>query len=275
MHCPEMYDQLAKTLREADRVVVKCALDKRVAWAHALKGANVQAEILAPELGEIKPMAIAEFGGSPTIIVAKGPLGLAARVMKRAFDVAFASSALFICAPLLVLTALAIKVSGPGPIFFTQLRIGRGNGMFRMFKFRSMRVEASDGRGAASTLRDDQRITTVGRFIRKTSIDELPQLINVLIGDMSVVGPRPHAVGSRAENLLFWEIDHRYWHRHAAKPGLTGLAQVRGFRGATERRGDLTNRLQADLEYLNYWSIWRDLKIILRTFAVLVHRNAY
>jgi lipopolysaccharide/colanic/teichoic acid biosynthesis glycosyltransferase len=138
-----------------------------------------------------------------------------------------------------------------------------------------MRVEASDGRGAASTLRDDQRITAVGRFIRKTSIDELPQLINVLIGDMSVVGPRPHAVGSRAENLLFWEIDHRYWHRHAAKPGLTGLAQVRGFRGATERRGDLTNRLQADLEYLNYWSIWRDLKIILRTFAVLVHRNAY
>jgi len=118
-------------------------------------------------------------------------------------------------------------------------------------------------------------VTRVGRFIRRTSIDELPQLINVVIGDMSIVGPRPHAVGSRAENKLFWEIDERYWHRHAAKPGLTGLAQIRGFRGATDREDDLTNRLQADLEYLNDWSLWRDIKIIVMTFGVLRHKNAF
>jgi exopolysaccharide biosynthesis polyprenyl glycosylphosphotransferase len=275
IHCPDMYNRLAQTLRGADRVVVKCAPEKRVAWAHALKGANVQAEILAPELADIKPMAVAEFEGTPTIIVAKGPLSLPARVVKRAFDVTLAGFALLFFAPVFLLTALAIRLESPGPIFFVQPRIGRGNQMFRMFKFRSMRTESSDGRGTTSTGRDDDRITVVGRFIRKTSIDELPQLINVLSGDMSIVGPRPHALGSRAEDMLFWEIDKRYWHRHAAKPGLTGLAQVRGFRGATERRDDLTNRLQADLEYLDYWSIWRDIKIIGRTFSVLVHKNAY
>ncbi len=147
--------------------------------------------------------------------------------------------------------------------------------MFKMLKFRSMRAERSDQAGNASTARDDDRITRVGRLIRSTSIDELPQLINVLLGDMSIVGPRPHAIGSRAANKLFWEIDERYWHRHATKPGLTGLAQVRGFRGATDHESDLTNRLQADLEYLNHWSIWKDIQIILMTFKVLVHKNAY
>jgi lipopolysaccharide/colanic/teichoic acid biosynthesis glycosyltransferase len=144
-----------------------------------------------------------------------------------------------------------------------------------MYKFRSMRVDGCDQQGARSTSRTDERVTRVGRFIRSTSIDELPQLLNVLVGHMSIVGPRPHATGSRAADKLFWEVDHRYWHRHAAKPGLTGLAQVRGFRGATLEESDLTNRLQADLEYLDTWSIWRDLKIILLTVRVLLHRNAF
>ncbi|MBA3836318.1 MAG: exopolysaccharide biosynthesis polyprenyl glycosylphosphotransferase, partial [Zymomonas sp.] len=117
--------------------------------------------------------------------------------------------------------------------------------------------------------------TKVGRFIRRSSIDELPQLINVLRGEMSIVGPRPHALGSRAEGKLFWEIDPRYWHRHATKPGLTGLAQVRGYRGATVVRKDLADRLNADLEYVRAWSLWLDVRIILQTFGVLVHRNAY
>ncbi|MEG3178947.1 sugar transferase, partial [Sphingomonas sp. RB3P16] len=132
-----------------------------------------------------------------------------------------------------------------------------------------------DGAGHRSTQREDDRVTKVGRFIRRTSIDELPQILNVLTGEMSIVGPRPHALGSRAADKLFWEVDHRYWHRHATKPGLTGLAQVRGYRGATLIEADLENRLQADLEYLENWSIWRDLKIIVRTFRVLLHRNAY
>ena len=100
-------------------------------------------------------------------------------------------------------------------------------------------------------------------------------MFNVLIGDMSIVGPRPHAAGSTADNRLFWDIDGRYWHRNAVKPGLTGLAQVRGFRGATHAKADLINRLQADLEYLSNWSFWKDLEIILKTFAVVIHKNAY
>ena len=195
--------------------------------------------------------------------------------MKRAFDVVLAGGALLLLLPVLILVALAIKLDSRGPVLFTQIRIGRANQMFRMKKFRSMRVEHSDGAGEQSTARDDDRVTRVGRFIRKTSIDELPQLLNVVRGDMSIVGPRPHALSSRAADKLFWEVDERYWHRHAAKPGLTGLAQIRGYRGATMVEDDLRNRLQADLEYLATWSIWRDIKIIVLTFRVLIHRNAF
>jgi lipopolysaccharide/colanic/teichoic acid biosynthesis glycosyltransferase len=138
-----------------------------------------------------------------------------------------------------------------------------------------MRAEISDANGDRSTGRQDDRITRVGDLLRRTSLDELPQFLNVLVGDMSVVGPRPHAIGSRAEDALFWDIDSRYWHRHAVKPGLTGLAQIRGFRGATEIKSDLSNRLQSDLEYIAEWSLVTDIRIVLRTFSVLFHRNAF
>jgi lipopolysaccharide/colanic/teichoic acid biosynthesis glycosyltransferase len=138
-----------------------------------------------------------------------------------------------------------------------------------------MRVEKLDSAGARSASKDDDRITRIGRFIRGTSIDELPQLFNVLRGEMSIVGPRPHAIGSLAGDKLFWEVDHRYWLRHSLKPGLTGLAQVRGLRGATDTETDLANRLQADLEYLDGWTIWRDLNIIMNTVRVLVHDRAF
>jgi polysaccharide biosynthesis protein PslA len=144
-----------------------------------------------------------------------------------------------------------------------------------VLKFRSMRIEASDRAGNRSASRSDDRITRVGRLIRRTSLDELPQLINVVRGDMSIVGPRPHALASTAGEALFWELDSRYIHRHAIKPGMTGLAQVRGYRGATRSAEDLTNRLQADLEYLSGWTIWRDIRIIFRTFRVLTHSNAF
>lgn len=111
--------------------------------------------------------------------------------------------------------------------------------------------------------------------MRRTSIDELPQLLNVLKGDMSIVGPRPHAIGSQANNKYFWEVDRMYWQRHSLKPGLTGLAQVRGHRGATEVEKDLTDRLQSDLEYIAGWSLRRDIGIVLRTVMVLKHDNAY
>jgi len=147
--------------------------------------------------------------------------------------------------------------------------------MFTMLKFRTMRCEAADGDGVRSVSKDDARLTRVGRILRRTSLDELPQLINVLKGEMSIVGPRPHALGTRAGNLLLWAVAERYWDRHAIKPGLTGLAQVRGLRGATTTSSALMARLQADFEYIAGWHIGRDILIMLRTLGVLVHPNAF
>ena len=158
-------------------------------------------------------------------------------------------------------------------MFYVQPRVGRGNQLFRMFKLRSMRHGGQAG--PDSTARDDARITRVGRIIRATSIDELPQLFNILLGHMSFVGPRPHALGSTAGDRLFWEVDERYWRRHATRPGLTGLAQIKGFRGATDSARDLTDRLEADLEYLQAWSFWNDMEIIRRTFRALTNSDAY
>ena len=274
-HDPAMYDRLAKTLQGADRVVIACAAERRTAWAHALKGISVQGEIVMPELVALAPLGMDFYGDTPTIVVSAGPLGLIDRAIKRGFDLVIALPTALLLSPLLAAVAIAIKLDTRGPVFFRQTRIGRDNEMFRMFKFRSMRVETADCAGHRSASRADDRITGVGRFIRSTSIDELPQLLNILAGNMSIVGPRPHALGSRAADKLFWEVDQRYWHRHAAKPGLTGLAQIRGFRGATLVEADLANRLQADLEYLEHWTIWRDVKIIMLTFRVLLHRNAF
>lgn len=274
-HDPEMYDRFANTLKAADRVIVACAPERRVDWAHMLQGANIQGEIAMPELAELAPLGIGPDRDGPSVIVATGPLNLLDRAMKRAFDVTFSTLALVVLAPLLVGIAIWIRFDSPGPILFRQTRIGRGNEHFQMLKFRSMRAEACDASASRLTVRDDDRVTRVGRFIRQTSIDELPQLVNVLLGDMSIVGPRPHALGARAATKLYWEVDQRYWHRHAAKPGLTGLAQVRGFRGNTLEEDDLRNRLHSDLEYLEAWSIMRDLKIIFLTATVLFHRNAF
>ena len=272
---PLMLDRIGRLLKNADRVVIACDGEARARWAMALKGANISGELVASELDELGALGTSRYAGHATMIVAGGPLGLRDRVVKRLLDVSIAGAAFLMLAPLMAVVALAIKLETPGPVFFVQDRLGRGNRLFRMYKFRSMRSEQADTAGHQSTRRDDDRITRIGRFIRRTSIDELPQIVNVLIGDMSLVGPRPHALGSTAGTELFWEVDSRYSHRHACKPGLTGLAQVRGFRGATECRGDLINRLQADLEYLSGWTIWRDMSIILATFKVLVHKNAF
>jgi exopolysaccharide biosynthesis polyprenyl glycosylphosphotransferase len=272
---PGMYDRLAKALGGADRVVVACDPMRRLSWANALRGANIQGEIVAPELDPLMPLGVGRQGNYTTVIVSTGPLGLFDRAVKRAFDLFIAIVALVFLSPVLLIVAIAIKLDSAGPVFFRQVRIGRANEMFEMLKFRSMRVDGCDGHGHRSTARDDDRVTRVGAFVRRTSIDELPQLFNVLRGNMSIVGPRPHALGSRAADKLFWEIDSRYWSRHATKPGLTGLAQIRGYRGATHREDDLVNRLRSDLEYVDQWSIWRDIKIILQTFRVLLHRNAY
>jgi lipopolysaccharide/colanic/teichoic acid biosynthesis glycosyltransferase len=275
MSDPLMLDRIGRLLAPADRVVIACTPERRRQWAMMLKGANIHAEIFSPELAELGPLGTASFAGSATLIVAAGSLDLRQRMVKRGLDMTLALIALLLLAPLLLLVTIAIKLDSSGPVFFVQDRVGRGNRLFGIYKFRSMHAESSDGAGNRSTRRDDDRITRVGRFIRATSIDELPQLLNIFKGEMSFVGPRPHALGSLAGDLLFWEVDERYWHRHACKPGLTGLAQIRGFRGATATQLDLSNRLQADLEYLSGWTLWRDLSIIIATMRVVVHRNAF
>jgi len=272
---PHMLNRLGQHLKGVDRVVIACPPERRQLWALLLKGSSVNGHILTEELDAVGAIGLGSFGGKHTLAVAHAPLDLGRRVAKRTLDLLLTVPGLILLAPLLAAVAIAIKLDSPGPVFFLQPRVGRGNRIFLTFKFRSMRADLADAAGNQSTQRNDVRVTRVGRFIRASSIDELPQLFNVLRGEMSLVGPRPHALGSLAGNALFWDVDERYWHRHASKPGLTGLAQVRGFRGETRERQDLENRLAADLEYLNGWTIWRDLSILFGTLRVLMHRNAY
>lgn len=272
---PAALNRIALTIRNADRVIVSCTGERRLAWAMVLRGANVVGEVIDHSVSHLGAHGARMAGGLGLLRVSIGPLGLRDRATKRIFDTLFASAALLLAAPLMALIAAAILIEDGGPVFFKQRRIGRANSHFDMLKFRSMRVERNDAQGLRSASRDDDRVTRVGRLIRRTSLDELPQLINVLLGQMSIVGPRPHALGSQAGDKLFWEIDDRYWHRHALKPGITGLAQIRGLRGATAQERDLQHRLDADLEYIDGWSLWRDLTIILQTVRVLRHHNAY
>lgn len=272
---PEMLQRLGLLVDGFERVVVACSAERRTRWTMLLRGANINGEIVAPEFDSTGVVGIGLFGGHDTHIVSRGPLSTSNRARKRALDLLLTVPAIIALTPLLIIIAIAIRVDSPGPILFKQNRIGRGNRLFKIMKFRSMRVETSDSAGNRSASRDDDRVTRIGKFIRATSIDELPQLFNVLIGDMSLVGPRPHALGSMAGNQLFWEVDHKYWMRHSLKPGITGLAQVRGYRGATEVPDDLINRLGADLEYIESWTLGRELVILARTLGVVVHRNAF
>jgi lipopolysaccharide/colanic/teichoic acid biosynthesis glycosyltransferase len=241
----------------------------------ALHSTAIDVEITMPELTRLGATALGTSCGETTLLVSTGPLSLRDRILKRVLDLGIASFALLLLAPLMVLLAIAIKLESPGPALFRQPRFGKNNRMFGLLKFRSMRTDCSDSAGNRSTSHDDDRLTRLGKFIRRTSLDELPQFFNVMNGTMSIVGPRPHAAGSTAEDILFWQIDRRYFDRHAIKPGITGLAQIRGLRGATHQRDDLTNRLRSDLEYVAGWTVWRDIKIIAATFGVLVHEKAY
>ena len=276
-HDPFMLDRLGKLLRNQDQVVVSCPSDRRQDWAFLLKSAGVYGEIVSEPAHTLGVVGVHRYDEleRTTLVVSTGPLGLRSRILKRAFDVVAAIGGLILLLPLLLTVAILIKLEDGGPVLFIQRRLGRGNQFFNMLKFRSMREEKLDQNGDRSAARDDDRITRIGAFIRRNSIDELPQLINVLRGEMSIVGPRPHALGSRANNKFFWEVDRKYWQRHCLKPGLTGLAQVRGHRGATEKEQDLTDRLQSDLEYIARWSLRRDIGIVLRTVLVLKHVNAY
>nr|WP_316657001.1 sugar transferase [uncultured Gellertiella sp.] len=180
-------------------------------------------------------------------------------------DTGLSALALLILAPLLLVIALAIKLDSPGPVLFTQVRWGRGGKKIRVFKFRSMRTDLGDASGVAQTTRGDPRITRIGDFLRRSNFDELPQLFNVLKGDMSLIGPRCHPVGMLAAGRLYEELVPEYHLRHAMRPGITGLAQMRGLRGPTVSAAKARQRIASDIHYVANFSIWLDLKILVGT----------
>lgn len=186
-------------------------------------------------------------------------------LVKRVLDFVVSGFALTILAPLLLLIMLAIRIESKGSPIFTQVRWGRNDTKIRIFKFRSMRSNMGDPTGVAQTVKGDPRITSVGALLRKTNLDELPQLVNVLMGDMSLVGPRCHAIGMLAGGMQYEELVPRYHERHSIRPGLTGLAQMRGLRGPTDRPAKARARIAADLFYVENFSILLDLQIILGT----------
>jgi lipopolysaccharide/colanic/teichoic acid biosynthesis glycosyltransferase len=197
-------------------------------------------------------------------------------VAKRAFDIVVALLALAALTIPIILFALMIWLETPGWPFFRQCRIGMANVRFDIWKLRTMHEHASEPGRLAQATRHDKRVTRVGTFLRRYSFDELPQLINVLRGEMSLVGPRPHAPGTRAGGKPFEMVTPHYAARHRVRPGITGLAQIRGWRGETETEEMLLRRVESDLEYIDTWSLRRDIVILARTIVpVITARNAW
>jgi Undecaprenyl-phosphate glucose phosphotransferase len=211
--------------------------------------------------------------GVPAINLVASPLSPAALFKKDLFDRVFALAALTGLAPLLLAIAIAVKLSSPGPVFFKQKRKGADGRVFTIYKFRSMRLHTEKKGVVKQATRNDPRITRVGAFLRRTSLDELPQFYNVLRGDMSVVGPRPHAL---EHDDLYQKVVAGYIHRYRIKPGITGWAQINGYRGETDRIEKMERRVAHDLYYLGNWSFGLDMRIIAATIVKgLVHSNAY
>ena len=190
--------------------------------------------------------------------------------IKRFMDLSIASVALVLLSPILLVIGILIKKGSPGPILFKQPRHGFNNRVFDVYKFRSMRNDAADLEAAQQTVAGDARITKIGRIIRKTSIDELPQLINVLKGDMSLVGPRPHAVGMRTGETESYKLVEEYAHRHKVKPGMTGWAQINGSRGPLHNAADVERRVKLDMEYIERSGAMFDLIIMIKTLPCLL-----
>jgi undecaprenyl-phosphate galactose phosphotransferase/putative colanic acid biosynthesis UDP-glucose lipid carrier transferase len=228
-------------------------------------------------LPDIRVRSLTNFSSSArqrvlAIEIQRAPLSGTQCFVKRIMDVVLASLALIFFLPIMTLTAIAIKLDSPGPVIFRQNRNGFNGRQFVIFKFRTMKVQ-ENGPAVLQATRDDPRVTSIGRLLRSASIDELPQLLNVLIGDMSLIGPRPHAL---AHDSYFENVLSDYAFRHHVKPGITGWAQCNGARGETPSIEHISERVKLDLWYINNWSLWLDIQIIIKTFfEVLRKRNAY
>lgn len=220
----------------------------------------------------IPPKGLLNYQGLAVLELERRPMDGWAPIVKSVEDRLLAVSLLVVFAPLLLLIAIAVKLDSKGPVIFKQRRHGFNHEVFNLYKFRTMHV-VEDGSRIVQAMRNDPRVTRVGRFLRKTSLDELPQLFNVITGDMSLVGPRPHAL---AHNEYYSAVLDRYANRHKVKPGMTGWAQVNGYRGETDTPEKMRHRVEHDLYYIENWSVWLDIKIITMTpFYGVVSRNAF
>ena len=226
---------------------------------------------------QFRPRSYSYIGTVPVLDVFDRPIADWDVVMKWLFDKIIGGPLLLAALPLMAIIALAIKLNSRGPVFFTQKRYGFNNNLIEVYKFRSMYVDATDAAANKLVTKDDPRVTRIGRFIRRASLDELPQLFNVVFkGNLSLVGPRPHAVNAKAEARLYDEAVDGYFARHRVKPGITGWAQINGWRGETDTHEKIQRRVEHDLYYIENWSVLFDLYILARTpFTLLKTENAY
>jgi Undecaprenyl-phosphate glucose phosphotransferase len=234
---------------------------------------------LAAHINKLKfrPRSYSYLGNVPVLDVFDRPIADWDVVMKWLFDKIVGGVALLLVAPLMAIIALAIKLDSRGPVLFKQKRYGFNNELIEVYKFRSMYADKTDATASKLVTRNDPRVTPLGRFLRKASLDELPQLFNVVFkGNLSLVGPRPHAVNAQAEERLYDEAVDGYFARHRVKPGITGWAQINGWRGETDTSEKIQNRVEHDLYYIENWSLLFDLYIVARTpFALMKTEHAY
>ncbi|HEY0419049.1 MAG TPA: undecaprenyl-phosphate glucose phosphotransferase, partial [Acetobacteraceae bacterium] len=266
--------------RRVDRVVLALpgALPERIQEVVRQLAFLPVAISLAPDLAatQFPYRRVVHVAGLPALQVCEQPLAGWARLLKKAEDLLVAALVLLPLGPLMLLIALAIRLDSPGPVLFRQKRLGIGNRVFEVLKFRTMHTQVADHEGGPQATRRDPRVTRIGAMLRRLSLDELPQLLNVLKGEMSVVGPRPHALSTRAGGQLFEDAVALYSARHRVKPGITGWAQVCGWRGETDTVDKIARRVEHGLYYVSNWSLAFDLLIILRTVkTVFSDENAY
>jgi Undecaprenyl-phosphate glucose phosphotransferase len=223
-----------------------------------------------------RPRTYSFAGTVPLIDIVDRPITDWDVVLKWLFDKSVASLALLGLAPVMALVALAIKLDSKGPVLFRQKRYGFNNELIEVYKFRSMFVDQADANASKLVTKGDPRVTAVGRILRKSSLDELPQLFNVIRGELSLVGPRPHALQAKAADRLYDDVVDGYFARHKVKPGITGWAQINGWRGETDTSEKIQKRVEHDLYYIDNWSVLLDLYILFKTpFALLGSENAY
>ncbi|WP_281688452.1 undecaprenyl-phosphate glucose phosphotransferase [Pseudomonas citronellolis] len=271
-------EQLVEQARagQIDRVYITLPMrsEARIKWLVAQLSDTTVSVYIVPDVFvfELLHSRSQNINGVPTISIFDSPMTGANTIIKRLEDILLSSLILCLIAVPMLVISIAVKLSSPGPVFFRQKRYGIDGRPIEVWKFRSMRV-MENGTDVVQATRGDNRITAVGAFLRRTSLDELPQFINVLLGDMSIVGPRPHAV---AHNEQYRGQINSYMLRHKVKPGITGWAQVNGWRGETDTLDKMQKRVEHDLAYIHNWSLWWDLKIVFLTvFKGFIHKNAY